>query len=224
MALLEIFQGGEKKKRFIFPIVLFAIAVFVLPAYADPPVKQVEVVNAPDNAVPVVGNVEVTNTVDAQVTDTVDVNVTNTTTNSVPVTVTNPATCSATINGIARQDGAATNPTADLEVDLITLSGPGTFVSARFIVSGGTESDRRNTLLVLEIDGNAIVQDTFTDLNAKGSNKFNFFGIVADMPSGIAVTVGFPLPVSFQSSLVLSATPPTASSVSALEAAVIYGE
>ena len=40
-------------KRFVFPIVLLSIAVFVLPAYADPLPKQVEVVNGPDNPVPV---------------------------------------------------------------------------------------------------------------------------------------------------------------------------
>ena len=61
-------------KRFMLPIVLLAIAVFVVPAYADPPVKQVEVVNAPDAAVPVQGDVQVTN----QVAVTGGVEVTNT--------------------------------------------------------------------------------------------------------------------------------------------------
>jgi len=61
-------------KRFMLPIVLLAIAVFVMPAYADPEPKEVVVVNVPDAPFPVQGEVEVTN----QVSVTGGVEVTNT--------------------------------------------------------------------------------------------------------------------------------------------------
>lgn len=114
-------------KRIMLLTLVLVLAIFVMPTHADPIPKEVEVINAPDNAVPVQGDVQVTNSA--------DVNVTNTAGNSVPVTVTNPATCNATIKAIARQDNLLLNPTPSEDVDLITLSGPGTFVSARFVVS-----------------------------------------------------------------------------------------
>lgn len=83
------------KKSILLTLVLL-LAIFVMPTHADPIPKEVEVINAPDNAVPVRGDVQVTNTV--------DVNVLNTTENPVPVTVTHPSAGNIAIVGIARQD------------------------------------------------------------------------------------------------------------------------
>jgi len=61
-------------KRFMLPTLLLVMAVFVVTAYADPLPKEVEVVNAPENPVPIQGSVDVTN----QVSITGGVEVTNT--------------------------------------------------------------------------------------------------------------------------------------------------
>lgn len=200
-------------KRFILPIVLLAIAVFVMPTYADPPPKEVEVVNAPDNAVPVEGDVQVTNTVDA------NANITNTAGNPVPVTVTNPSVSNAVINEIAREYIQVSSPTIGQEHVLISLSGPGSFVSARFLAEGSTAQD---TFVVLEIDGNAIVQENLREIDQLTGRYGSLIGATTDGGRGYVLSVSFQLPVAFESSLVLKATPILG--ITRMRALVIYGQ
>jgi hypothetical protein len=49
-------------RKFMFPLLLLLLAIFAIPTHADPLAKEVEVVNSSDNAVPVQGSVDVTNT------------------------------------------------------------------------------------------------------------------------------------------------------------------
>ena len=44
-------------KRIMLLTLLLVLAIFVMPTHADPIPKEVEVINAPDNAVPVQGDV-----------------------------------------------------------------------------------------------------------------------------------------------------------------------
>jgi len=131
-------------KRIALLTILLASVVFLVPTYAEKPAtgpEQVEVVNGPENSVPIQGAVEVTNTDE----------------NAVPVTVTNPSTGDATIKGIARQDGVVNTPTVGTPYDLISLTGSGTFIAARVLGIGGAAPSRFT--LKLEIDGNLIVDE-----------------------------------------------------------------
>ena len=204
-------------KRFMILAILLTIAVFVLPANADPIPKEVEVINTPDKAVPVQGEVQVTNTI--------DVDVTNTTGNPVPVTVTNPSASSAIIERIAREDGQVSSPAIDTKNDLVTLTGPGTFIAARLAI-GGSSDTRKSTIGELVIDGRIIFQESFREIELQGLREFNYFGVVGNDGGTVGsstISIGFPQPVKFESSLVLSATAKT-TGVTLISATVIYGE
>jgi hypothetical protein len=201
-------------KRIMFLTLLLVMAAFVLPAYADPIPKEVEVINTPDNAVPVQGDVQVTNTV--------DVDVTNTSGNPVPVTVTNPSVSNAVINGINREYFLVSSPTIGQEYVLISLSSPGSFVSARFLAEGPSVQE---TFVVLEIDGIAIVQETLREIDQLSGRYGSLIGATTDGGRNYVLSVSFQLPVTFESSLVLKATPIGAiGAVTRMRALVTYGQ
>ena len=195
-------------KRFILLTILLASVVFLVPTYAGKPTpgpQQVEVVNAPENSVPIQGAVEVTNTNE----------------NAVPVTVTNPSTGDATIKGIGQQNFTVASPTVGTKYDLVRISGPGSFVSAS-LVTAGHPSVVGDVDIELVIDGNIIFSDRLQTL-AQIYEEANPFGITVSIKGagyGVA-TMGFQLSVSFENSVVLSAT---THALNSLTGTVIYGE
>ena len=84
-----------------------------------------------------------------------------------------PPPVTPAIQGIARQDAEVNNPTVGTPYDLISLTGPGTFIGAR--VLGIHSSSGSQFTLQLEIDGNLIVdefvsglQQAYTTMNPMG--------------------------------------------------------
>ena len=132
-------------KRFLLLALVLMLAVFVMPTYADPPIRQVEVVNGPDAAVPVQGDVQVTNTVDA------DANITNTAEN--PVQVTGELTV---VDGAAqktiRSGYAETIVNTEPTKVLLTVSAGKTFILTDIVGNECPECDNFNQFSILEND------------------------------------------------------------------------
>ena len=103
------------------------------------------------------------------------------------------------------------NPVASSQHDLVTLTGPGCFISALLNVRGGVAD--RETSVALLIDGKTVVGTTFAEarllgleLGASSGHAPNFYGVKMLNPLlGVTVTVGFPVPILFNDSLVLRA-------------------
>ena len=105
--------------------------------------------------------------------------------------------------------------------DLVTLTGPGSFVSARMTKQGG---DSGFTFLELVIDDKIIIGRSFAALKNWGMTESNPFGVVV-LTEGIvdAATIGFQQPIKFEDSLVLRAVVDQ-SGVEQIIGTVIYGE
>lgn len=204
-------------KKITALIVSLVIALFIIPAHAKKKVDKVEVVNDTRNPVQIQGDVEVINTL--------DVNVTNTDVNPVPVTIESP--CCTSIKGAASEEGLVaydqgTGDVAQATYDLVTLSGPGTFVAARLTKQGGATG---LTAVSLSIDGKTVVQRNIVALKNLGMTQNNPFGVVVfTSPVGIdAVTIGFSQPIAFEQSLVLSAIVGETGVIQII-GTIIYGE
>ena len=195
-------------KKIIFLVVLLVLAVLILPAYAPPPSKDVVVTNTP---LPIQGDVTVVNT---PLPISGNVQVTNT---PVPVTVTE----TLSLKGLKRINPGQMNPANGSGYDLVTLPGPGTFVSAWFRQTGG--NGRVSVRLI--IDSNTLTDYSAFGLTNAGLTQSNPLGIAAfsGTPSSHNVTIGFPLPIAFKESLVLQAEVKE-DSVNNINAIVIYGE
>jgi hypothetical protein len=135
------------------------------------------------------------------------------------------------IQGINRADGVVNTVVRGTKYNLVSLSGPGKFVAARLVLWGaGVPYQVDQTTVEVVIDGRTVVQDTVADLSSQDFYHFNPFGIDlgaqkgAEGPDAVGRTVriGFPLPVAFDTSLVLSAT--AEGTTSKITATVIYGE
>ena len=128
---------------------------------------------------------------------------------------------SATIKGAAQDEGLITDPISGNTYDLVTLTGPGSFVSARMTKQGGG-SDL--TFLELVIDEEIIIGRSFAALKNWGMTESNPFGVVV-LTEGIvdAATIGFQQPIKFEDSLVLRARV-NESGVEQIIGTVIYGE
>ncbi|HKJ00733.1 MAG TPA: hypothetical protein VKB51_19860 [bacterium] len=86
---------------------------------------------------------------------------------------------------------------------LVSLTGPGKFLSARLSKQGG---DSGLTEVKLTIDGHTVVARNIVALQNLGLTANNPYGIVVSGGSGIdTVTIGFQEPLAFESSLTLSA-------------------
>jgi len=109
----------------------------------------------------------------------------------------------ATVENAHLAEGLIAAPPTDTDHVLVELDGPGCFLSARVIKQGG---DSNLTFVTLEVDGQPVMSRSVAAL-------LNW-GLVTNSPAGIAVlpgtpsihtvTVGFPVPLTFQESLVLS--------------------
>lgn len=195
-------------RKMIVLAVLLGLVVFAAPAYAPPPSREVVVTNTP---LPIQGDVTVANT---PLSIAGNVQVTNT---PVPVTVTE----TLSLKGLQRTNPGVMNPAEDTVHDLVSLTGPGTFVSAWFRQTGGDGS----VFVRLIIDGNTLTNYTALGLTNAGLTQNNPLGIAAfsGTPSSHNVTIGFPLPIAFEESLVLQAEVQE-ENVSNINVIVIYGE
>ena len=122
--------------------------------------------------------------------------------------------------------GQSLNPPAGFTVDLVTLPGPGVFVSALVVKRGG---DLDTTSVELEIDGKMVTSRTILTLRNWGLTEMNAFGIVLlSSTSHDNVSIGFPFPLVFQNSLILRANnaAPLAQDVGVLEinGLVVHGK
>lgn len=101
-------------------------------------------------------------------------------------------------------ESLVTNPSDGSEHNLVSLTGPGTFVAARMTKQGGASG---LTAVSLEMDGKIVVQRNIAALKNWGMTQNNPFGVVVVTgPGGIdAVTIGFPQPIAFESNLTLKA-------------------
>lgn len=90
-------------------------------------------------------------------------------------------------------------------IDLVTLQGPGVFISALVAKRGGSPDTTR---IELEIDGRLVTSSTIAALRNFGLTQMNTSGsaVVSSVPSDIdTVTIGYPVPLGFQESLILRA-------------------
>ena len=126
------------------------------------------------------------------------------------------------IQGIARQDAEVNTPTVGTRYDLISLTGPGTFIGGRVLGIGG--SGPSQFTLQLEIDGNLIV-DEFVSGLAQAYTAMNPMGIMrycATSAGMLGFCIGFIQPVAYGSNLTLSVT--TAGAIDKVSGTVLYAE
>ncbi len=88
------------------------------------------------------------------------------------------------------------------EHELVTLKGPGTFLSAEISKQGGTND---LTFIILDIDGKNVVNLSVAALKNLGLTQDNPYGLVlVESPAGIkTTTIGFSTPLYFNSELKL---------------------
>ena len=133
-----------------------------------------------------------------------------------------PPPVTPAIQGIARQDAEVNNPTVGTPYDLISLTGPGTFIGAR--VLGIHSSSGSQFTLQLEIDGNLIVdefvsglQQAYTTMNPMGIMRY-----CATSGGMQGFCIGFIQPVAYGSNLTLSVT--TAAPIDKVSGTVLYAD
>jgi hypothetical protein len=104
-----------------------------------------------------------------------------------------------------RTQGLTTSPAPGTTVNLINLVGPGKFLTANLSKQGGA-SDL--TFVILDIDGQNVVNTSIAGLRNAGLTEANSAGIVLlDSAAGLdTVTIGFPETLTYQRSLRLAVT------------------
>jgi hypothetical protein len=100
-----------------------------------------------------------------------------------------------------RTQGLISSPVAD-DYKLVSLSGPGDFLAAEVVKQGGSND---LTFVSLDIDGRNVVNISFAALLNLGLTHSNPYGLVL-VSSGDpkTLTIGFPTPLRYRRSLVLS--------------------
>jgi hypothetical protein len=91
------------------------------------------------------------------------------------------------------------------EYELVTLKGPGTFVSAEISKQGGTND---LTFIILDIDGKNVVNLSVAAAKNWGLTQNNPYGLVLlESEAGIkTLTIGYPFPLNFSQELKLKVT------------------
>ena len=114
---------------------------------------------------------------------------------------------STLINAVAnpvRMQGLTTNPANGSNIELVKQRGPGLFISAEISKQGGN-SDL--TFISLDIDGQNVVSISMAALFNQGLTSHNSYGIsIYRSAVGLeTVTIGFPVPLTFNKSFSLKA-------------------
>ena len=87
---------------------------------------------------------------------------------------------------------------------LVSLKGPGVFLGAQVTKQGGTNGI---TFVILDIDGRKVTNYSFAAAKNAGLTQQNPYGLVyLDSGPLETVTVGFPSPLRFESTLELKVT------------------
>ena len=109
------------------------------------------------------------------------------------------------VAGPKRTQGLINNVAANSTHNLVQLRGPGLFISAELVKQGGNTD---LTFVILDIDGQNVVNISVAALFNQGLGAGNSYGIMAlKSPAGLdTVTIGFPFPLTFQRELTLSVT------------------
>ncbi len=151
--------------------------------------KDVNVVNQP--------------TVDAQQQGPWEVQVNNATGDPVPVVDVGTDERRGFVRDAEDTFGLVSSPTAPSSHDLVSLTGPGVFLSAMVVKQGGA-SDITNVRLFL--DGVQVIAGNPASLRNLGLTEINPTGI-AVFSGGVldTITIGFPTPLVFEDSLLLRA-------------------
>ena len=115
---------------------------------------------------------------------------------------------STLINAVAnpvRNQGLITNPANNSTKELVKLKGPGLFLSAEVTKQGGN-SDL--TFVILDIDGQNVVNISIAALFNQGLTSNNSYGISVFRSSAAleTVTIGFPFPLTYNKLLSLKVT------------------
>jgi hypothetical protein len=85
---------------------------------------------------------------------------------------------------------------------LVTLKGPGKFLSAEVCKQGGTND---LTFVILDIDGRNVVNLSIAAVKNQGLTRYNPYGLVL-LESAVGLktlTMGFPYPLQFNTDLTL---------------------
>lgn len=108
------------------------------------------------------------------------------------------------VQGARRVQGLASNPANNTAKDLVKLKGPGLFISAQVTKQGGNSDI---TFIELYIDGQDIVSVSLAGLFNWGMTEQNTYGLhVTRSAVGIeTVTIGYPVPLTFNKELLLRA-------------------
>lgn len=112
--------------------------------------------------------------------------------------------CCSTIKETDQSEALIIDPeSSTTPYELVTLTGPGTFVAARMTKQGGNTG---LTAVELIVDGNVVVGRNFAALKNWGMTQNNPFGVVV-LTGGIVDTaiIGFQQPLHFENSLILRA-------------------
>lgn len=108
------------------------------------------------------------------------------------------------LNGVCdpRRTQGLRAPAPKGEHKLVTLKGPGKFISAEISKQGGTND---LTFVILDIDGNNVVNLSVAAARNWGLTQHNSYGLVLlESAAGIkTLTIGFPYPLQFDSELTL---------------------
>lgn len=112
--------------------------------------------------------------------------------------------CCPLVENAELREGLVVNPVSGTEHVLVSITGPGKFVSARMTKQGGVSG---LTAFSLELDGKNIENRNFIALKNIGLTEHNPYGIsIFTSAAGIDdVTAGFQVPLVFKESLVLKA-------------------
>jgi hypothetical protein len=99
--------------------------------------------------------------------------------------------------------GSVKQPNQGDTITLITLPGPGVFVSAQVAKQGGTNGV---SFVNLELDGSKVVDISYDAAKNFGLTQYNHFGFaVLNTAAGVDnFTIGFSTPLRFEKGLVLS--------------------
>lgn len=113
-----------------------------------------------------------------------------------------PSSLIGAVTGPRRTQGIASNPAPGTTPTLVSLKGPGLFISAAITKQGGSTD---LCFVTLDIDGQNLVNVSIAALFNQALVQDNSYGVmVFKSTAGLdTVTIGWPYPITFQRDLVL---------------------
>lgn len=108
-----------------------------------------------------------------------------------------PSALIGAVENPIRNQGLTVNPGNNTTKELIKLKGPGLFLSAEITKQGGNSDI---TFVILDIDGNNVVNISIAALFNQGLTSHNSYGISVFRSAAAleTVTIGFPFPLTYK--------------------------